>query len=200
MVCGLEISDNMSGGELLVGVGTLVLAGFTYWLGRAARNEGSQVAAQVAIERERLEGETRPYVVPAPDTNWTQGSGAAHYAGNKWRELLPVKNLGPGAALNVRGTLQFVTSPDRFVLAVPTSVGPGDREDLRLAWVSDPRNDWERVSGDLEYWDISGAQWITRFRIDEHDGFRLVHVSDVERILPVAGDDSPVHKVFGWSG
>ena len=46
----MELAIRITGtmlGDLIVGLGTLALAAFTYWLGKSARASGSQVAAQV---------------------------------------------------------------------------------------------------------------------------------------------------------
>src|ERR1700677_2381690 len=97
----------MTLGDLIVGLGTLALAGFTYWLGRSAREEGAQVADQVKLERERLEREAQPWVVLAPDPDWAWGTGAGRYGGNVWMERFPVKNIDTGAELHVKRSLSW---------------------------------------------------------------------------------------------
>ena len=76
MELAIRITGTMTLGDLIVGLGTLALALFTYWLGKSARCSACQMSAQLDIERERLESGDRPYVVPAPDRDWSwKGSG-----------------------------------------------------------------------------------------------------------------------------
>jgi hypothetical protein len=55
---GVEIVDSLSVGEFVVGVGTILLAAFTAWLGFSTRS--SARAAQEAVERAE-----EPYVIAA---------------------------------------------------------------------------------------------------------------------------------------
>jgi hypothetical protein len=59
MLLGVEISDSLSVGELVVGVGTILLAGFTAWLGFSTRS--SAKAGQEAVEASE-----EPYVIAVP--------------------------------------------------------------------------------------------------------------------------------------
>lgn len=120
----VTISAGTTVGELLVAGGTLALAWFTYDLGGAARAEGNAVGSQVELERERREQEAQPWVVPAPDPSWTWKSGEGQYAADAWKKLLPVKNVGPGAALNVAGALNWGPPSGLTVHILPTSIGP----------------------------------------------------------------------------
>jgi hypothetical protein len=172
----LRLVPELTLGDLLVGVGTLALAALTYGLGRAARAEGSQVAAQVAVERERLELEGRPYVVPAPNPDWTHRSGGGAYASGRWRAFLPVKNVGPGAALNVAGVLDFGDPSGVTVDLVPTSIAPGEREDLRVHWDAPERDDWQKVDGRLIFEDIGGARFQTSFTLVDRNDVRYIDV------------------------
>jgi hypothetical protein len=197
MELAIRITGTMTLGDLIVGLGTLALAGFTYWLGKSARAEGSQVAAQVQLERERLDSESRPYVVPAPDPAWTWGEGNGQYAANWWRSLLPVKNVGPGAALNVKGELHWGPPSGVHVDLLPTSVGPGDREDLRVHWDGNARDEWQRVEGRIDYDDIQGGRWRTVFVIESRGQARSVQVTGT---LQMPGTTRPVADAPGDSG
>jgi hypothetical protein len=103
MEFAIRVTGTMTLGDLIVGLGTLALAGFTYWLGKSARAEGSQIAAQVQLERERMDSEAQLWVVPAPDPAWSWKEGVGRYGDGEWMRLFPVKNIGSGLALNVRG-------------------------------------------------------------------------------------------------
>jgi hypothetical protein len=199
MELAIRITGTMTLGDLIVGLGTLALAGFTYWLGKSARAEGSQVAAQVQIERERLESADRPYVVPAPDRDWSWKGGDGVFATDVWRNLLPVKNVGPGAALNVQGSLNFGPPSGVHVRFIPTSLGPHEKEELRLHWDSPPYSDWKSVAGTFDYEDIHGGRWQTNFRLKEENDVRYVEVAPVVQMpdstRPVA--DAPEDS-GGW--
>jgi hypothetical protein len=190
----VTIASSMTAGDLLVGVGTLALAAFTYRLGSAALAESARVGDQVAIERERLDGEAQPWVVPAPDPSWSWRSGEGRYAGDDWKRLLPVKNVGPGAALNVKGSLNWPPPSGTVVDVMPTSLGPGEREDLRVNWVPSPKDDWSRVEGTLNYSDVNKRLWQTRFVIEQRNEVRTVEVSEILDVSKpwrgVAGEDA----------
>ena len=176
----------MTLGDLIVGLGTLALAGFTYWLGRSARTEGSQVAQQVELETKRMDVETEPYVVPAPDADWTERGGQGRYSSELWRTLLPVKNVGPGGALNVLGELDFGPPSGVKVRIIPTSIGPGEAVDMRVHWASEPRprDEWKRVKGTLDYDEINGDGWRTTFLLDYDGEYRHITIESVfKRVL-----------------
>jgi hypothetical protein len=62
----------------------------------------------------------------------------------EWADVLPVKNLGPGVAVNVRARLGNLGAPSGvFIESVPTSLGSGDREDLRLNWQAKRELVWD---------------------------------------------------------
>jgi hypothetical protein len=197
MELAIRITGTMTLGDLIVGLGTLALAGFTYWLGKSARAEGYQVAAQVQIERERLESESRPYVVPAPNPDWLTPDGrvAGGLFGNDgWKGLLPVKNVGPGAALNIQGSLRFGPPSGVTVNTLPTSVGPGEREDLRIHWAAPSSVEWKHVEGTLDFEDIGGGRWQTHFRIDEENDRRHLRVREVMQVMRADGTILPAPR------
>jgi hypothetical protein len=187
----IDLTGTLTLGELIVGVGTLVLAAFTYWLGWSTRNEGAKVAEQVGIERERLESESRPYVVLAPDRAWSHGSGEGRYEADLWATFLPIKNVGPGAALNIQGSLDFGPPSGAKARLVPTSIGPGEYQDMRVHARDPARLDWKHVAGILDYEDSNQAAWRTRFSIDTEGDYRYVNVLEVALIRAADGIDVP---------
>jgi hypothetical protein len=77
------------------------------YLARQARREASavadeskQVAEQVKLQREQAELNLRAYVYPSTPAGWASGRA-------DWQDrrlgVLPLKNGGPGIALNVEG-------------------------------------------------------------------------------------------------
>jgi hypothetical protein len=89
------------------------------------------------------------------------------------------RTLGPGAALNIQGSLDFGPPTGVKVRILPTSVGPSEREDLRVHWDAPARSEWQHVTGTFNYEDISGGRWQTHFRIEEENSVRYVHVREV---------------------
>ena len=82
--------------------------------------------------------------------------------------MLPVRNGGPGVALNVRGTLYFPPPSGVSVQIVQTSIGPGKSADLRFNWGGGPTEEgWDRARGYLLYKDIAGVTWRTDYRFHQ---------------------------------
>jgi len=199
MELAIRITGTMTLGDLIVGLGTLALALFTYWLGKSARSSASQMSAQLGIERERIDSEAQPWVVPAPDPAWSWKEGDDRYADGEWMRLFPVKNIGPGLALNVRRSLKWGPPSGVYVDMLPTSVGPREREDLRVHWDAPTLNEWQLVHGTLDYNDSVGRRWRTTFEILTRNEARYVEVAHVVQMpgstIPVA--DAP-EDTGGW--
>jgi hypothetical protein len=87
--------------------------------------------------------------------------------------------VGPGAALNIRGELRWGPPSGIFVELVPTSLGRGERDDLRVHWATPAPEDWTRVTGELTYDDIAGNKWTTLFEITEREQVRSIDVTSV---------------------
>lgn len=169
--------------EWIVAGAEISMACATVFLGLQARNEAREVGEQVKIERRQLEAEARPYVVPAPDSKWL---GAwPPYAGVEQRRLIPVKNTGPGTALNVDGALDFGSPTGLKVSIMRTSLAPNDREHLLVQWGGEPRRieDWVNVAGRLDYEDVNGGRWRTNFSIYAENERLHIHVRDVEQTM-----------------
>jgi hypothetical protein len=109
------LTPHMTVGDLVVGIGTLALASFTYWLGRQTRRTAKAAEDSIKLEREALqatrtaadaamieaEALTVPFVVlipvPAPSEPIrrvrTGGGGGAHKVKGR------LHNIGAGAAI-----------------------------------------------------------------------------------------------------
>ena len=59
----VELTHEMSIGELVVGFGTLALAGFTAWLARRTSAEVRISEQQMRLSRESIEALDRPFLV-----------------------------------------------------------------------------------------------------------------------------------------
>ncbi len=184
------------GWNALVAIGTLALAGGTAFLAFQAKSEahavareakkvGEQVEVQreeIQLQREQMDAVTLPYVVPTPPFAWSNQQGEGRYAGGEWRRLLPIKNVGPGTALNVRGRLSFGPPTGVTVEFIPTSLAPGDSIDLGAHWDAPmrPEAEWAGLTGVLEYEDVSGRPWRSSFRWMDRNGVRYVTALGVE--------------------
>jgi hypothetical protein len=176
------------GWNALVSIGTLALAGGTVFLAFQAKDEASSVAReakqvgaqaqaareQIELQREQMEAVTLPYVVPAPDKAWASGEGS--YRDDAWMHVVPIKNVGPGTALNVRGRLEFGPPSGVTVEFIPTSLAPGDAVELGLHWDAPPRprDEWTGLTGVIEYDDVSGRPWRSSFRWRDQNGVRYI--------------------------
>jgi len=171
----------MTLGDLGVALGTLLLAFFTFNLGRAATR-------QVALQRAKEEAKTRPYVVPAPSHEWAVRNGEGEYI-DSWRQRFPVKNTGQGTALNVQCMLDFRGRGGTTVRTVPTSLAGGDQEDLRVHWDAPAlgMEEWSSVGGRIDFEDVVGARWQTTFQLNTENEVRYVYVKDVVQITGPSG-------------
>jgi hypothetical protein len=85
--------------------------------------------------------------------------------------VLPVKNGGPGVALNVWATLEWPATGQN-IRTVPTSLAPGDSDTLRIDWRNEPITDWDNVKGVIVYEDIAHVIWETSFHVTAPAGQR----------------------------
>jgi hypothetical protein len=187
------------GWNALVALGTLALAFGTVFLALQARNEAravkresQQIAEQVTLQREQMESAQRPYVIPFADPDWSWKDGLGRYNQDRWKYLLPVKNAGPGAALNVQGALNFGPPSGVTAPIIRTNLAAGDKEDLRLHVEAEWSQgvDWKSVAGWLDYEDAQGGRWRTEFRIEQETSARYLNVKDVRLVM--RSDGTPV--------
>jgi hypothetical protein len=154
------------------GLATLALGGATVWLGATTR----------AIERRRIEESHRPHVIPTAIESGPEREG----------RLLPVTNVGPGAALNISGHLEWRGDGSGTKASLlPTSIGPGQSGQLKVDLPGGQGKQPERVGGVLDFEDITGGRWRTEFFIDE---FGRVNV---QRTWLVQGAARPVTSITG---
>jgi hypothetical protein len=192
----LKSSGWTFGWDALAAIGTIglaiVTAGMafaTFRLARQARDEARAVKdnsgvvkEQVELQRAQAEAAQRPLVVPAPSAGWTDGKDPYNSQSGPppWALVLPVKNVGPGAALNVTGHIDFgplfSDKPDRTVRLVPTSLASSESQDLRLDWRDQPNTDWSSATDKLDYEDVAGGRWETFFDVDVETGRRYIRV------------------------
>jgi hypothetical protein len=157
-----------------VAAGTLVLASATFQLARRARDEAAavrdeaeQVSEQIKLQREQYDASFRPCVYPSAPAEWVSGPSPNDAS-------LPLKNGGPGLALNVRGRVVWNLSRGSWmtVYLYASSIAPADSADARL---SKPAiKGWVGAMGYVRYADFAGKDWVTYFRFTLGEGNQLV--------------------------
>ena len=151
--------------EWAVAAGTFALAIATVWLAKRAHDEAKQVGEQVALQREQIEASALPNVYPVARHDWAWKMDNSRYEGSNRTYLLPVKNGGPGLALNVTGQVcareyEGMGAYQRSIIA--GSIASGDEYDTRLS--EGGVEQWIAGSfGYLRYDDVTGVSWETRF-------------------------------------
>jgi hypothetical protein len=144
----MVLADYGTAAEWIVGAGTLLLAGATFWLALKAR-------AQVEVAADHVVAIQRPLVTPIVTTEWlnlVRGQAA-----------VALKNVGLGPAYNIEGGLYWTggaggaSSLQRTTLAA--------REESNVWITAEGANVvWENASGFLRYFDSAGEEWVTHFR------------------------------------
>jgi hypothetical protein len=132
----IHLSGDLTLGDLLVGVGTLVLAAFTYLLALRARQQVEESGQEIVtsregleVARESIEAADRPFVIPTP----MPGSSGIELRANS--ELtIRLWNLGRGPAIvsDVQlelGDHEVLTSLGGFI---PIHAGGAADQALRL--------------------------------------------------------------------
>lgn len=172
-----------------VAAGTLILALATFELASRAREEAEavrkeavEVGSQVQLQREQMEAATRAYVYASIPADWA--------AGIRRNESLPLKNGGPGLALNVRGRAVWNTAPGAWIVVeiYASSIAPNDDVHARLSRVL--AGGWQDSTGFVRYGDLNGDDWVTYFRFDLGEGNQLVgeHLQP-QRVTPDGDPD-----------
>ena len=162
-----------------VAAGTALLAFATFYLALKARAEArsvaddsKQIAAQVALQREQIARADRAHVFPSTPTGWA--IGAVEWQGRR-AGVLPIKNGGPGLALNVNGKVywrnQGAGEAWRTVTIYAGTIASGDEVEARL---SANVNGWADAIGYLFHSDLAGEGWLTEFKYILGDGNQLV--------------------------
>lgn len=167
--------------EWLVAIGTSGLAAATFVLARrardeaaAVRNEATIVAEQVQLQREQSVAATRPAVYPVPLFDWTRGAGV--YSVRSTNDVLPIKNGGPGLALNVHGAC-FARDPDSLSRPISLELYAGTlaaNESFDATTECAVPHGWATVEGFILYNDILGDEWVTHFKCGLGRGGRLI--------------------------
>jgi hypothetical protein len=133
----LHLSGDLTIGDLLVGIGTLALAGFTYRLSAFTQRQVEESGREILTSRESLEvaretneAADRPFVIPTPQVQ----RGAVSITRSGDRLAIGLWNLGRGPALvsdvQLRlGDTEILTSLPNYI---PVATGQAADMELRL--------------------------------------------------------------------
>jgi hypothetical protein len=99
--------------EWAVAAGTIGLAIATYAVARSSRVEAKAVRAEATQLTEQAQVSLRAYVYPESSAEWAWGGG--DWGGYRDR-VLPLRNGGPGVALNVNGQVRRGTQGEQIAL------------------------------------------------------------------------------------
>jgi hypothetical protein len=93
------LSGELSLGELIVGFGTLALAGFTWWLARQTSQEVTKTEEGLKLTREGIEAQDMPFVVPSPPPKIGSTTPELGLTLGRERFWLSLWNLGKGPGM-----------------------------------------------------------------------------------------------------
>jgi hypothetical protein len=181
--------------EWAVAAGTFALAIATFVLARRARDEAAAVRDEATRVAEQAVASLRAYVYPESTAEWTLGNAPGGYTtgvssgiGNK---VLPLRNGGPGIALNVEGDIRAGTQGETFAIYAG-SIAPGQPLVARLARAIE--GGWGAWAGTwhgaLRYGDLNDDYWTTRFTLTTREG-QLVfeHEPPAPSVAQADGED-----------
>ena len=150
-----------------VAIRTAMLALATVWLASRTKEAADAAREEVTQIAEQGRATLRAYVYPEATHEWAWGRGSS---GDLRDKVLPLRNGGPGVALNVEGQVQMGTE-GMVITLYASSIAPGQAINARLAQpVSGRWGAWQWTwHGELRYGDLNGDFWTT-FRVSVKEG------------------------------
>lgn len=165
-----EWNGEIGAGDLLVGVGTLLLASVTAWLAKRTSADVKLSAESVAIAREAIDEQAKPFLVATPeqpgfDLSSTYERGTEEPTGAAWLLYVSLENFGAGPAILDGVNLETSTgknivdddwkveeiyAPNVEAKSVGISLGPNE-----------PPNDGEQAALRLLYRSAGGVRYET---------------------------------------
>lgn len=184
----------MAFGTILLAIGTVYLARQARREATAVRADADAVAQSVKLQQQQIEAGYRPNVFPVTTWDWARSGG--RYAGRN--RLLPLKNSGPGVALNVTGELHWrqPNVPTQLLRSdiVPGTIAAKDELDARL---TSAIGNWEDVRGFVAYRDLMGQEWRTHFVFGQLEGEISVEIGIIATGTVWASE--PTYPPVEWS-
>jgi hypothetical protein len=168
----LEISGDMSAGELLVGIGTLLLALFTYRLARRTSDVAELTESGLALSRESIEALDRPFIIASPGEphrllGFSDKLGPEHPG---WRFVFRLWNLGKGPAIVENMPLidsvtehNYLTVNETMERAV--AMQPPVYDGLSTLVDNSPPGAGAELTLRITYRSASGARYVTISRV-----------------------------------
>ena len=168
------------------GVATVLLAGLTVVLALSTRRASAAAADASKLAQLQLQESVRPLLVPQPPREDPDDPA---------RTLLPVRNIGVGAALNLYAVVQAAGQPKSVLGRFPESkvagVAPGETGHLTFNAASVTSRTLGKVR--LMFSDVAGQNYATEALWDRRRGaYRHLNISErkrlrLERIPPPSG-------------
>ncbi len=159
----LQITPDMTAGEVLVGTGTLALAGFTGWLARRTSAEVEISEEQMRLSRESIEALDRPFVIPK------RHSGINRIPIGEGFIVFRMENLGKGPALVE--DIQLIGDPwneylDNALEGRVFAISPGDGTNVRLPLIGDEPPEGAVLGLRIFYRSASAAEYVTQSTLE----------------------------------
>ncbi len=158
----LEVSGEMDFGELIVGTGTLALAGITGWLARTTRQ--SVVAAQDSVEAMAM-----PYVIAVPrdERPTVKFAPCSNKPGGTLELCLSNLGSGPGVVIHVRLVCHGKQLLEKLPRSVP--IGAGDKfsgADVHPTSWPELEKDALAATLEIEYLHSNGRRYLTESKVE----------------------------------
>ncbi|HVO53196.1 MAG TPA: hypothetical protein VMT37_02175 [Solirubrobacterales bacterium] len=156
----IELTPQMTIGELVVGLGTLALAGFTAWLARRTSAEVHISEEQMRLSRESIEALDRPFLVL---THYSREPGIGI---TQNLLLLRAENLGRGPALFESVRVRLIGRDARVELGENPLKGSIKVIPVKDGWdfrvpLKEPLNEGMRFTTEAFYRSPSAREYMT---------------------------------------
>jgi len=159
----IEITSEMTAGELVVGIGTLALAGFTAWLAWRTSAEVAASEEQIRVSRESIEAQDRPFVVAKGNTSLSHRIGFVQSL-----FVFAIDNVGKGAAIVEEVTL--MTGEGTNLFDAPLEIVPvlpaGEDRNLRMQSDKGTPNAGTNLVLNVRYRSASGTRYVTESQLE----------------------------------
>jgi hypothetical protein len=167
----LEVSSEMSAGDLLVGVGTLLLAVFTAWLAFRTSRQVQLSRKSLTLNRESIEALDRPFVIATPNGHHNVMGfiepGPDH-PGMRFAYRLWNIGKGPAIVTNVRLTdddarREYLTPAEE--VQRPVATAPAGRDELSVL-ADEPPDTAETLHLRITYESANGRSYTTHSNVE----------------------------------
>jgi hypothetical protein len=176
----VQLTSEMSAGDLFVGVGTMLLAAVTAWLAARTSREVALTKEGLALNRESIEALDRPFIVATPnDIHGLVGfiePGPEHPG---FRFAYRLWNIGKGPAIvndvsliDLSTQHEYLTDVERIERAV--AVAPSGRDELSSLADGAPPGVGAHLALRISYRSASGMSYMTHSSIEVVEGLRCI--------------------------